>query len=158
VVQRLGLVVDQPLQREGFMATTSLLHRIGADFLKVLGIGEKVAIAAEPFVELAAPGIGVVYAGVVNLIKSAMAVTAASGVTTSTLTSANIAALAASYAPLAIPFLQSIGVSNPTQAQIEAYIQTVVDGLELFATQVTPAPATTTAVVGASKVTVTETS
>lgn len=113
---------------------TSLLHKIGADFLKVLGIGEKVAIAAEPFVELAAPGIGTIYAGVVNLLKAAMAATTASGVTVATLTPANIAALAASYAPLAIPFLQSIGVANPTQVQIEMYIQTVVTGLEVFAT------------------------
>jgi hypothetical protein len=119
------------------MATTSLLHKIGHDFLKVLGIGEKIAVAAEPFVELAAPGIGTIYAGVVNLVKSAVAATAASGVTTATLTSANIAALATSYAPLAIPFLQSIGVSNPTQAQVEAYIQTVVAGLEIFSAEST---------------------
>lgn len=99
------------------------------------------AQVAEPFVDVAVPGIAALYHTTLQMVIQAEGVAAgATGVGVQKLSS-----VVSGLEPIAIPYLKSIGVSNPTTSQIEAYVQSVVDGLKVFtaltAPPAAPAPA-----------------
>lgn len=135
----------------------TLLQKIGHDFLKVLGYVEEGAEIAEPVIDLAVPGIALVYNATVSFLQTAMAAATANSATT--LTPAQIAAIATTMEPYVIPYLTTLGVTNPTSAQVQAYLNSVIQGLEIWETlQTTPVVVTTTSIPEepASTVTVTE--
>jgi len=136
----------------------TLLQKIGHDFLKVLGIIEESGQIAEPVVDMVVPGIALIYNATVSFLQAAMAAASANSATT--LTPAQIAAIATTMEPYVIPYLATLGVSNPTSAQVEAYLNSVIQGLEIWETlQTAPVATVTTTVVPAepeSTVTISE--
>lgn len=135
----------------------TLLQKIGHDFLKVLGIVEEGAEIAEPIIDLAVPGIALIYNATLSFLQTAMAAATANSATT--LTPGQIAAIATTMEPYVVPYLTSLGISNPTSAQVQAYLTSVIQGLEIWETlQAPPVTVTTTTVPAepASTITVTE--
>lgn len=136
----------------------TLLQKIGHDFLKVLGYIEEGAEIAEPIIDMAVPGIALIYNASVSFLQTAMAAAAANSATT--LTPAQIAAIATTMEPYVIPYLTTLGVSNPTSAQVQAYLNSVIQGLEIWETlQTVPKATVTTTTIPAeptSTITVTE--
>lgn len=134
----------------------TLLQKIGHDFLKVLGIIEEVGEAVEPVIDMALPEIAIIYNATVTFVQAAMAAAQAANVGVTTLTPAQIAAIATSMEPYIIPYLTSMGISNPTSAQVEAYMNSVIQGLEIWETMTAPPVTVTTTTIPTSTVTVTE--
>lgn len=145
------------------MSLTTFLDAFANETLKVLGYVEPIAQSAEPFVAIAAPAIAPLYNLTVTLIKNVEAVKIASGTTNGT---AAMALVVQDLEPIAVTYLQSLGISAPTTAQVQAYAQAIYESLvALSALGVTAAPtpapaapvtASSTTTVGNSEVTVTE--
>ena len=106
-----------------------------------LQIGTEVAAVAEPIVDVANPGIGALYNLSVNAATQAeeAADEAAAKETTD---AAKLVAITAAVQPYLIAAAQQAGVSSPTTAQINAYAQSVLDGLEILSASQTPATTT----------------
>jgi hypothetical protein len=104
------------------------LSTVGKDFEKALKVVLPIAQAAEPFMAVAVPGIGSVYAAVVNAVVYVESKWSALGQQSGSGTQK-----AADALQLLLPVLPSmftaVGVSQMTQEQIAAYIKSVVDGL-----------------------------
>lgn len=136
------------------MSIKSFFKTLGVDLLKVVSIGDDVAAAAEPVIDLMFPAEATLYNGAVaevgKLIASGQS--AAAGVTGAIPTSE---AIIAAVGPQLEAYAESIGASAPTQAQINAYTQALLAGLQVLQTlesgQAVPAtiaaPATTAAAV-----------
>ena len=114
------------------------IESVLADIFK---IGTEAAAVAEPIVDVANPGIGAVYNLSVNAAMQAeeAADEAAAKETTDT---AKLIAITAAVQPYLIAAAQQAGVSSPTTAQINAYAQSVLDGLEILSASQTPATTT----------------
>jgi Na+-transporting methylmalonyl-CoA/oxaloacetate decarboxylase gamma subunit len=114
------------------------IESVLADIFK---IGTEVAAVAQPIVDVANPGIGAVYNLSVNAAMQAeeAADEAAAKETTDT---AKLIAITAAVQPYLIAAAQQAGVSSPTTAQINAYAQSVLDGLEILSASQTPATTT----------------
>jgi hypothetical protein len=125
-------------------SSKSFLQKLGDDLLKVLGIGVDVAEGAEPVIDLAVPAIAAIYNSTVSLVKNLMA-TATAAKIPGGISAAQVSALAVALEPIVIPYLTSVGVSNPTTAQIEAYINSVIQGLSVFEVANSAASTTSTA-------------
>lgn len=141
------------------MSFVTVLDKVGADIEKFLKLAVPVAKAIEPGIAIAFPAIAPLYNITVSLVSMAEGAAEAAGATGSG--TQKMALVVAAIAPYATQEAQALGISTPTQAQIEAYAQSVVDGLKALgsltgtpiAPPVTPATVTT---VGASQITVTE--
>lgn len=114
------------------------IESVLADIFKV---GTEIAAVAEPIVDVAAPGIGALYNLSVNAAMQAeeAADEAAAKETTN---AAKLVAITAAVQPYLIAAAQQAGVSSPTTAQINAYAQSVLDGLEILSASQTPAVTT----------------
>lgn len=104
-----------------------------------------VAQAAEPAIDIAFPAVAGIYNTTVQMVVAAEAAAAgAQGVGAQKLSS-----VVSQLLPIAIPYLKSIGISDPTAIQVQAYVQSVVDGLKIFTALTTqpalPAPTPTPA-------------
>ena len=104
------------------------IESVLADIFK---IGTKAAAVAEPIVDSTNPGIGAVYNLAVTAAMQAeeAADEAAAKETTD---AAKLVAITAAVQPYLIAAAQQAGVSSPTTAQINAYAQSVLDGLEIL--------------------------
>lgn len=101
----------------------------------------EVAEAAEPIIAIAEPEILPLYNTTLHLVIQAEGVADAAGGGTGS-GAQKLASVVSALEPIAIPYLKSIGVSDPTTAQIEAYVNSVVAGMKAFsALTVVPAPA-----------------
>ena len=115
--------------------------KIESVFADIFQIGTGVAAVAEPIVDVANPGICAVYNLSVNAATQAeeAADEAAAKETTD---AAKLVAITAAVQPYLIAAAQQAGVSSPTTAQINAYAQSVLDGLEILSASQTPATTT----------------
>jgi hypothetical protein len=113
------------------MSVGSVLKKVGHEFLVVLGVAENVATAATPIIALAEPQLVGIYTTTLSFVKGATATLQAAG-KEGTLTPTQVAALASQLTPQLIPYLTSIGVSNPTTAQVQKYLEAFIAGLESF--------------------------
>lgn len=104
---------------------------------KVLQVGTVAAEIAAPVIDVAVPGIAGLYNTTLQLAIQAQAVGQQAAASAST-GPAKLSAVVSALTPIAIPYLKSLGVSNPTQAQIEAYVNSVVAGLKVFEVVTTP--------------------
>ena len=115
--------------------------KIESVFADIFKIGTEAAAVAEPIVDVANPGIGALYNLSVNASMQAeeAADEAAAKETTD---AAKLVAITAAVQPYLIAAAQQAGVSSPTTAQINAYAQSVLDGLEILSASQTPATTT----------------
>lgn len=129
----------------------SLLQKIGKWFAtKFAPIAKDVlegAEAAEPVVQALLPGWSALYDSTVQMVVNAEAAATAAGAQNGTGIQ-KLASVTAALQPLATAYLKSIGVSEPTTAQIQTYINSVVASLNAFEALSTAAatPATPAAV------------
>ena len=121
------------------MSVGSFLSKLGKDFEKGLSVLEPIAQVAAPVIAIAAPGIAPVYSLVQNVVVATEQKFAAMGKQTGTGPQKMQEVLQILEAPLQY-LLPSFGVPNPTTANIEAYIQSVVDGLNALPGTPVPAP------------------
>src|SRR5208282_1221981 len=130
----------QPLERSQLTMTINW-SKIESIFADIFKIGTEIAAVAAPIVDIAAPGIGAVYNLSVNAAMQAeeAADEAASKETTN---AAKLVAITAAVQPYLIAAAQQAGVSSPTTAQINAYAQSVLDGLEILSVSSTPVTTT----------------
>ena len=93
-----------------------------------------VAEVAEPIIDVAVPGIAGIYHSTLQTVVALESISAPG-------TGAQkMASAVAMLAPIVIPYLQQLGVASPTLLTVQAYIQSVVDGLKVLQAQ-TAAPA-----------------
>jgi hypothetical protein len=97
-----------------------------------------VATAAEPVIDIAFPAIAGLYNTTLQMVTQAQAAASAAAAGADTGTQ-KMTAVVSALSPIAIPYLKSIGVAQPTVTQIQAYVQSVVDGLKVFAAETAPA-------------------
>ena len=110
---------------------SSLLQHVGKFFKVIFSDATKVAEIAEPVVDIAFPGIASLYNFTVQ--QAALAETAAKGAKGAG--AQKLAAVIAAVLPYAAAALKKDGVPEPTEAQIEAYVNAVVASLNAL-----PAP------------------
>jgi hypothetical protein len=111
----------------------TVLDKIGSAFEKFFDKAIPIAEAAEPIVDVAFPFIGPLYNTTVALVKAAEGAAAAAGKQTGT-GPQKLALVLTALQPYATQMLQADGVAAPTTAQITNYINSVVAGLNAFAT------------------------
>ena len=114
------------------------IESILADIFK---IGTAAAAIAEPIVVATNPGIAAVYNLSVNAAMQAEAA-ADEAAAQETTNAAKLLAITAAVQPYLIAAAQQAGVSSPTTAQINAYAQSVLDGLEILSVSSTPVTTT----------------
>lgn len=129
-------------------AKQSLLQKIGQWFsTKFQPIAKDViegAEAAEPVVNALLPGWSALYDTTVQMVANAEAAATAAGAQNGSGLQ-KLASVTAALQPLATAYLKSIGVSAPTTAQIQTYINSVVSSLNAFEALSTAAAAPATA-------------
>jgi hypothetical protein len=114
------------------------IESVLADIFK---FGTEAAAVAEPIVNATNPGISGVYDLSVNAAIQAEEAAEEAAVKETT-NAAKLAAITAAVQPYLIAAAQQAGVSSPTTAQINAYAQSVLDGLEILSAGQTPAVTT----------------
>lgn len=102
----------------------------------VLNVSTDIAAVAEPIVDIANPGIGALYNLSVAAAQKAQAAAARAAGAQAT-DAAQLAAVAAAVTPVLAQATAQAGLTPHTQAQINAYAQSVVIGLNALST--TPA-------------------
>jgi hypothetical protein len=114
----------------------TFLQHVGGFFKTLFTDVTRVAIAVEPVVDVAFPGIAVLYNATVQAVATAeaAAITAASATGSGT---QKLAAVTAAIEPIAIAYLQGQGIQANT-AQIQAWTSVVVATLNAL-----PAPSGT---------------
>lgn len=110
---------------------STFLQHVGGFFKTIFTGAIKVAEVAEPVVDIAFPGIASLYNFTVQ--QAALAETAAEGAKGAG--AQKLAAVIAAVLPYAAATLKKDGVPEPTEAQIEAYVNAVVASLNAL-----PAP------------------
>ena len=109
----------------------TFLQHVGGFFKSIFKSAIKVAEVAEPVVDIAFPGVASLYNFTVQ--QAALAETAAEGAKGAG--AQKLAAVIAAVLPYAASALKADGVPEPTEAQIEAYVNAVVASLNAL-----PAP------------------
>lgn len=116
-------------------------------FKTVLPVAVTAAKDAEPLVDMAFPGIGVLFNATVAAVGNAEAAGAAAA-TTGGNGAQKLASVLASIEPLAVAYLQQQGITANT-AQLTAWVNAIVAALNAL-----PAPGTTTVTTTAGAVSV----
>ena len=115
----------------------TFLQHVGSFFKTIFADVTHAAVAVEPVVDVAFPGIATLY----NSTVQAVSVAEAAGVAASSSTTGNgpakLAAVTSAIEPLAVAYLQSQGITANT-AQVQAWVNAVVATLNAL-----PAPAAT---------------
>jgi membrane-associated protease RseP (regulator of RpoE activity) len=128
----------------------TFLQHVGSFFKTILADGIKVSGAVEPVVDLAFPGIAVLYNSTVQAVSVAEAAGEAAAGSSTGNGAAKLAAVTSAIEPLAVAYLKSQGITASSM-QVQAWVNAVVATLNalpaphpvkegLFAG--TPAPAT----------------
>lgn len=105
------------------------LESIGKVFLTIFKDAEKVAVIAEPFVDIAFPHLAPIYNAAAN--GAAAAVKAGQGAVISTNTEAqNIVAIAIAVEPVLAQFAKDSGLPAPTTAIILQYAEALAASLK----------------------------
>ena len=145
------------------MSFTSVLGKVGTIFKDFFTIALPVAKAAEPYIDVAFPGMATLYNLTVTLVTNAEGAAAAAGAQSGS-GAQKLALVLASLQPYVVQQQQALGISNPTIAQTTAYINAVVAAWNAYqAVTAVPAPTPapvippTVTTVGGSQMTVTET-
>lgn len=110
---------------------TSILSDIGNVLKKVFSVATTVATAAEPFVDLATagmPGVPALYNTTVSAAIAAEAAATAAGAQNGT-GAQKLALVVASVTSSFNAYATANGLTTPTQATIEAYVNAVVASL-----------------------------
>ena len=130
--------------------------KVESFFSKVLPVAVDAAKDAEPIIDLAFPGIAILFNSTVSEVANAEATGQAASASGGN-GAQKLASVLSAIEPLAVAYLQANGVTANT-AQITAWVNAIVAALNaLPAASTTPAAASTsTTTVGASTVTVTE--
>lgn len=103
----------------------TILDDIGNGLKKVFTIGTEVAKAAEPFVDIAFPGIAPLYNATVAAVGTAETAAIAAGAQTGT-GAQKLAAVVASITPVFTAYATAQGLPAPTVATITNYVNAVV--------------------------------
>lgn len=127
----------------------SFLQKLGQDFTKIFKQVVIGAQVAEPIVDTLMPGWAGLYNTTVQLAVNVEATATAAGAQNGT-GAQKLASVTSALQPLATAYLTSIGVSSPTTAQIQAYINSVVAGLNAFEALENPVAAPVPAVATAA--------
>ena len=107
----------------------STLESIGKVFLTIFKDAEKVAVVAEPFVDIAFPHLAPIYNAAAN--GAAAAVKAGQGAVVSTNTETeNVDAVAIAVAPVLEQFAKDSGLPAPTTATIIQYAEALAASLK----------------------------
>lgn len=114
----------------------TFLQHVGGFFKSIFTDAVKVAEAAEPVVDIAFPAVASLYNFTVQ--QAALAETAAEGAKGAG--AQKLAAVIAAVTPYATAALKADGVSAPTEAQIEAYVNAVVASLNALPAPVSATP------------------
>lgn len=119
----------------------TFLEKAGKDILKVITLGAIAAKDVAPIVSLADPALGALINGTAAAILTAEATGSAAAATApSTDTGAQKAALViSSIEPLALEFAKSQGLPQPTQAQLQKWVDGFVAALNAFEVPASPA-------------------
>lgn len=129
-------------------AGSKILAFFKNDINPIIKDGQQIALGAEPIVDMAFPGIGVLFNATVAAIGNAEAAGQAASATGGN-GAQKLASVLASIEPLAIAYLQEQGITANT-AQITAWINAIVAALNALPAVTTPATVVT---VGSSVVT-----
>lgn len=122
------------------MSFISILDDVGSALKKFFGVEITVAQAAEPIVDLAFPGISVLYNATVNEVATAETAAIAAGVQTGS-GPQKLALVVAAIEPTFNQYLQAQGLPAQPTATIENWVNAVVAGLNAI-----PATSSTTTV------------
>lgn len=122
------------------MSFISILDDVGSALKKFFGVAITVAQAAEPIVDLAFPGISVLYNATVNEVATAETAAIAAGVQTGS-GPQKLALVVAAIEPTFNQYLQAQGLPAQPTATIENWVNAVVAGLNAI-----PATSSTTTV------------
>lgn len=116
------------------MSFKSFLKKAGEDVLEIITFGAVVAKDAAPFIGIANPALGALIAATTNAVIAAEAAgTSAVAGAPSTTNGAQKAALAiTAISPSALAFTKAIGAPEPTQEQLQAWINDMVAALNVF--------------------------
>jgi hypothetical protein len=106
----------------------TILSDIGTGLKKFFGIAVDAAKAAEPIVDIAFPGISVLYNATVNEVASAEAAAIAAGAQSGT-GAQKLALVVAAVTPYFQQYATAQGLPAPTVATITAWVNAVVAGL-----------------------------
>jgi len=113
----------------------SILSDVGKGFEKFFGVAVKVAVAAEPFVDIAFPGIATLYNATVNEVAKAEAAALVAGAQTGT-GPQKLAMVLQAIQPVFTEYATATGIPVAQQAQtIENWVNAVVASLNAI-----PAP------------------
>jgi len=107
----------------------SILEDIGSTLKKVFGVAEKVAVIAEPIVDLAFPGIAGLYNATVNEVGVAETAAIAAGKQSGS-GAQKLAAVVAAITPTFISYAKANGLPEPTTDVITNYTNAVVASLK----------------------------
>jgi len=110
------------------MSFISILDDLGSALKKFFDISLKVAVAAEPVVDLAFPGISVLYNATVNEVAMAETAAIAAGKQNGT-GAQKLALVVAAIEPTFNNYLQAQGLPAQPTATIENWVNAVVAGL-----------------------------
>ncbi len=111
------------------MSFKSVLSDIGNGIKKVFVVGDKVAVAAEPFVDLAFPGVAPLFNSIVQQVGLAEAAAASAGAETGTGTQ-KLALVVQSIEGSIADYEKKNNIATPlTQEQVEAVANAVVQFL-----------------------------
>ena len=106
----------------------STLESIGKVFVTIFKDADKVAVAAEPFVDIAFPALAPIYNASAN--GAAAAIKAGQGAVVSTNTEAqNVVAVAIAVEPVLAQFAKDSGLPAPTTAIILQYAEALAASL-----------------------------
>ena len=107
---------------------TSILDDIGNGLKKFFSIAVKTAVAVEPIIDLAFPGIAGLYNATVNQVAAAEAAAIAAGAQTGT-GPQKLALVVAAVTPYFEQYAAAQGAAVPSATTIEAWVNAVVAGL-----------------------------
>jgi hypothetical protein len=113
------------------MSFISILDDVGSALKKVFTVGETVAKDVEPIVDIAFPGIATLYNVTVTAVANAEAAAIAAGAQSGT-GPQKLAMVVAAIEASVNAYVTANNLTIPDQTQIEAWINFVVGGLNLF--------------------------
>lgn len=118
----------------------SILSAVGHGFEKFFGVAVKVAVAAEPVIDIAFPGIAVLYNTTVNEVAKAEAAAIAAGQQSGT-GAQKLALVIESITPVFQQYAATAGIPSAQQTQvITNWINAVVASLNAIPASTTPIP------------------
>jgi len=112
----------------------SVLKKIGHVLLTIVTFGATASQDAAPFISLFNPAWGALLSSTSTAILTAEAAgtQAVSGIPAADTSAQKLAIVLAAVKPQALAFAKTVGASDPTDAQIETYVNGIVAALNAF--------------------------